>query len=104
MNSYIINNQLDGGSDVRYNGKEMPMPQWTANITTAKLSVANAAPLRPRRARYSSKYDSTGRHGIGLDRATMEPYFRDTTDVRWQERYFIANLAMVYANATASGH
>jgi iron complex outermembrane receptor protein len=102
---YDITNWL-GLPDIDYSDKEMPSaPNWVANVNYShNFSLPNGGTLTPRlEARYSSEYFLNFKAwdvGFGEDQVTGElvAYQIDTSGIRDQEAYYIADFSMTYAS------
>jgi iron complex outermembrane receptor protein len=103
---YDITNWM-GMPDINYEGKEMPnAPNWTVNANYSHIfSLPNGGTVTPRfEARYSSKYVmnfNAYETGISEDEETGQRTYSiyDTSDVRWQEAYYIADFSIGYAHS-----
>jgi iron complex outermembrane receptor protein len=103
---YEITNSM-GMPDINYEGKEMPnAPNWTVNANYSHIfSLPNGGTLKPQlEARYQSKYVlnfNAFETGISEDQETGQLSYSiyDTSDVRWQEAYYIADFSVAYTHS-----
>jgi iron complex outermembrane receptor protein len=103
---YDITNWM-GMPDINYESKEMPnAPNWTVNANYSHIfSLPNGASLTPRlETRYQSKYVmnfNAYETGISEDPDTGQRTYSiyDTSDVRWQEAYYIADFSVGYTHS-----
>jgi iron complex outermembrane receptor protein len=112
---YDITNDM-GLEDLDYSGKEMPnAPNWTVNANYSHIfSLPNGGTITPRfEGRYSSKYVLNFQAyevGLSEDQETGQrtAFINDTSDVRWQEAYYIADVSIGYnhsdGNWTLTGY